>query len=290
MTQKISNTGTYWNSMTAIISLTIMLYILGAMGMIAIYTDRFISTAKENIPFYIELEDHAKESEVFAFQQKLALAPSTKTQSVRYISKETALNKLDKEAILSKENMLSLGENILPNMIVFCINESNFCEYKKIVAEIEQKNFVSQVFFANSPAQKLSKKVYHLTIILIVLVIFFIFVSVTLIKNTLKLLLITHQENIHIMQMIGATFDFMAQPYLKQSINNGLISGLLAVLLLWISRYLIVYNLGISSANTLGLVLVLSLGILLISVLVSWGTTQYSTKKYLNKAANKWLV
>jgi len=285
---KINQSGTFWNYISAIISMTIMLYLLGAWGALAITANQFINFSKENIAFYIELKDDANEATVFAFQKKLEAATYTKKKSVRYIPKEQALDELKDDAILTEEDVLLFGENLLPNMLRFTLNKDHFADYAQVVAEIENEDFVNQVFYTDAIAQNISTKVYRLELILIVLMIFFIFVVLTIIKNTLKLLLIANKSVIRTMQMVGATVEKMAKPYLRQSIYNGLLSSLAAIVALWGSRYLLEIDLGQLSLNINIWMAFLSGLIVLVGLLLSWGATRQSVYKHLKKPVDEW--
>jgi cell division protein FtsX len=114
-----------------------MLYLLGVWGLLAIYTNQFLNYSKENIPFYVELEDDAVESQVFAFQKELETSAFVRPKTVTYISKEDALDLFENDEIMTKEDVLLFGENLLPNMIRFYLNNTHFSDYEKIVKEMK---------------------------------------------------------------------------------------------------------------------------------------------------------
>lgn len=290
MTKKVSNTNNYWNFIAAIGSLAIMLYILGGAGIVAIYTGQFIDYSKENIPFYIEIKDNTNQTAIFSFQKKLEAAAYTKYQSVEYISKEKAIEQLQENENLTKEELLLFGENLLPDMIKFAIKTAYFEDYKKIIQEIKQEKFVHNISYATNPAQKLEKKAYHIEIILLLFVIFFIFVVVTLIQNALKLRLIQNKKSIGAMQKKDMTAYLIAKPYLKQAFKNGLLAGLLAIIALWLSHFSLKADWDSFGVNTTSFMIIFSLAIPLIGIIISWTTTKHTINKYLKKPANQWLI
>lgn len=266
-----------------------MLYLLGVWGILAIYTNQLIHYSKESIPFYVELKDDANEALVFAFQKKLEASDFVKKQTVAYISKDQALETLEGDAVLAKEDVLLFGENLLPNMIRFSLNEAHFSNYETIIADIQAMNFVEQVFYTEMPTQKLSTKVYRLEIILLVLLLFFIFVVVTLIKNTLKLILLANKGRIQTMQLVGATLEQMTQPYIRQSLKNGLFSALVAIACLWLTRMILESGLGTFAQYDLDFWTgILSATIVLVGTFSSWICTKHSVQKYLTKSVDEW--
>lgn len=275
------------NYTATIVSLTIMLYWLGVCGMVAIYAHQLFNYSKEQLAFYIELKDDANEAMVFAFQKKLEASSYTKPQTVTYISKEDGLEMMKDEEGLTKEEVMLFGENLLPNIIQFSIKEEYFSDYEGIITDIKSNNFVSDVFYEKAPAKNLATKVYRLEIILFVLMIFFIFVVVTLIKNTLKLVLVANKQITKTMQLVGATWERLSKPYLRQSLKNGWWSALIAVVCLWLTRFLFESGWGqldqIDFWTTL-----LSVIILITGLLLSWICTRHSVRKYLTKPVDEW--
>lgn len=277
------------NYIATIVSLIIMLYLLGVWGLLAIYTNQFLNYSKENIPFYIELKDNAGEAQVFAFQKELEASTFVKEKTVQYISKDEALDLFEDDEMMTKEDVLLFGENLLPNMIRFYLNDAHFLDYEQIVKEIQSNPFVEHVFYTEAPAENLSGKVYRLEIILLVLMLFFIFVVVTLMKNTLKLTFLANKDLIQTMQMVGATFEKMAAPYIRQSLKNGLLSGIIAVAFLWLTRILLESGLGTFEQYDLDFwTTILSVVVILIGLFLSWICTRHSVQKYLKKPVEAW--
>lgn len=287
---KISNPKTYVNYISAIISLTIMLYLLGISGLGAIYTNQLVNWSKENIPFYVELKDDANKALVFSFQKKLEVSTYAKPQTVEYLSKEQALELLgEDDEFLAKEDVMLFGENLLPNMIRFCIKNEKFGGYEEIVKEIEANEFVEHVFYTEDPAQNLARRVYRLEIILLVLMLFFIFVAITLIKNTLKLLLVANKDLLKTMQLVGSTREYMVKPYINQSLKNGLLSGIIAIGCIWVTRYLLQSELGALFKYNIDMwTIILSSIVLFTGVFLSWICTRHSINKYFKKPVEEW--
>lgn len=282
---------TFVNYIATVISLIIMLYLLGVWGLLAIYTNQFLNYSKENIPFYVELKDDAGESQVFAFQKELEASNFVREKTVEYISKEDALDLFESDDVMTKEDVLLFGENLLPNMIRFYLNDAHFSDYEKIVKEIQANNFVEQVFYTEAPAESLSGKVYRLEIILLVLMLFFIFVVVTLMKNTLKLTFLANKDLIRTMQMAGATLDKMGGPYIRQSLKNGFLSSIIAVAFLWLTRILLDNGLGTFGQYDLDFwTSILSVIVIVVGVFLSWFCTRQSVRKYMRSLVEEWPI
>lgn len=284
----ITNNQTFKNYFATIVSLVMLLYLLGISGIVTLGAGYELNQTKEAVAFFIELEDDANEGIVFAFQKKLEASSYVKKKTVQYITKEEGLTLLSEDEALDEEDVLLFGENLLPNIIKFSLKEAYFADYESIIQEIEQNDFVGRVFFEEAPTKNLAGKAYSIEIILLVLVIFFIFVVITLIKNTLKLLFLSNKESIRTMQMAGATIDYISKPYLQQAIKNGILSGLIAMIAVFATLYWW-SNSNILNNQTLAVVIYSCLFIIIITgVLLSWLSTKHSVKKYLTQPVENW--
>ncbi len=63
------------------------------------------------------------------------------------------------------------------------------------------------------------------------------FISFSLINNTVRLTIYARRFAIHTMKLVGASWGFIRLPFLRMAIGLGLLSALLAVLVLGIGMY-----------------------------------------------------
>lgn len=284
---KISNPQSFSNYLSTILSLFVMLYLLGVGGLIVVYTNQLMAYAKDNISFYIELKDDANEASVFTFQKKLETYPYASPKTVEYISKEKALEILTKDGS-TKEEMMPFGENMLPNMLQFKINPDYAGDYDQVVQEIKANDFVDEVFYTETPTDSIVSRVYLLKIILSLLMVFFIFVVIVLLQSKLKLLLSANRSAIQVMQIAGATQGYISKPYMIQSLKNGLLCGIMAVVALWGTRFLFEDGLDTQVLNMEIWVVLLSVMLILIGVLFPWLFTRFTVFRYLSKPLKEW--
>ncbi|MCP4442807.1 MAG: hypothetical protein GY810_28210 [Aureispira sp.] len=290
-TQNFHNPKTFFNYIYAIVSLTFMLYWLGILGSVLIYTSNLLTYFRENIPFYIELKDNAPEADVFKYQKKLEVSEFVKKGSVRYISKEEAVEELEGDDLLSKDDLMLFGENLLPNMIAFHMRGDFVTSNEEIIAEIRTMGFVEDVFHMEGATRNISTNLYRVGLIVLVLVIFFIFVAITLIKNTLKLMILSNKQLIQTMQLVGSNWEYMSKPYLQQSIRNALFSSGIAIVAILITIWIAQSQIdGLSHFASASSFVGLSVVLIIVSMLVSWGSTRHSINKYMRVPTNQWMI
>ncbi|MEO2100270.1 MAG: permease-like cell division protein FtsX, partial [Flavobacteriaceae bacterium] len=76
---------------SVVISITVVLFFLGILGLFLLNTKNVASHFKEQIVMTVYLKDSAKDIEITQLQKKIQLNPATK--KVRYTSKEEAAEK-----------------------------------------------------------------------------------------------------------------------------------------------------------------------------------------------------
>jgi cell division transport system permease protein len=291
MLQKEQHPTTIRNYFYAMMALTVLLYLLGVLGVIVVSSNSAITYVRENIPFYVELQDSANDAEVFRFQKQLESSEFVKRGSVHYISEEEAMQELiaDEELQLSEEDIMMFGENLLPNAITFNLKSEYLGKYDAFLKDIKSNEFVADVYHVEEIAKNSAISLERIGLVTILLVIFFIFVATTLIKNTLKLSILSNREYIRIMQISGATEDYLAQPYIKNSVRNALICGGIAILLLIFTILILQLqpNSDLSFGNWGSFSLVF-LAVLAIGMLTFWLSTKHSIRKYITKGIEEW--
>ncbi len=99
---------------TAIISISLVLFMLGILGLILLQAKRVSNYVKENIGFSVILKDQVKEVDIVKFQKSLDAASYVK--ATEYIDKERA----------AKELTADLGEDFV-----------DFLGYNPLLASIE---------------------------------------------------------------------------------------------------------------------------------------------------------
>lgn len=268
----------------ALLSMTLLLYLLGLFATLSIYFGGVLRELKESLQFSIELRDDATEAEVFRFQKQLEGSDFVKKGSVRYISKEEAGEQLKKEL---GDDVFAFGVNPLFNTLRFqmraeYLDKETGNNFEQIVADIREKGFVADVFYMEIVAENVAGNLQNLGWLLLLLALIFALVVFALLDNTIKLLLYSNRFIIKNMELVGATRAFIAKPYLQQGLRNGLISSGIAVLLLLLTIFFLqqqvaaLAGLGHPFGFTLLFLAVLGLGIAL-----SWWSTRRAVYKYL---------
>jgi len=266
--------------LTTTISIAMVLFLIGLLGVVLLNAERLAKYVRENIGVTLVLKDDIQESEIAELQKLLKATAFVK--SVEYIDKETAAEKLKNE--LGEDFTGFLGYNPL----LSSIDVKLFAEYanpeklnmlEKKFMEFSQ---VKEVLFQRDIVSIINDNVKKIGFILVFFSGLLLLIFSALISNTIRISIYSERFIINTMLLVGATDSFIRAPFVKRSIKYGIIGAVAANLLLFI--LMISYSAeltGIIDLNDFKIFGIVFLGDLLIGVLISWGSTYFAVNKFI---------
>jgi len=266
---------------SVVISISLVLFLLGLLGLLVLNSKRVGDYFKEQIPVVVFLKDTAKEVEITQLKQSLALANYTK--SADYVSKEQAAE--EHSAVIGEDFMEYLGDNPLQNSIdVRMIAEYVTPEkIEEIVSEIKNKDFVDDVVYDKPLIQQLTDNVKKISFWVLIVAALFLFIAVLLINSSIRLSVYAKRFTIKTMQMVGATKRFIRRPFVWNSVKLGVIGAVLAMA----GMAVVLYYLNRSFPELQLFHDKILLGILFAFILfmgffITWISTYFATQRFLN--------
>ncbi len=215
---------------TLCISTTMVLVLLGLV-VLSVQTARNLSTyVKENMAVNLVLGDTVTVEEGTALLEEVKRLPYAK--SVKYISQDEALRVMTAE--MGADPVKFAGVNPFQAEIEIQIKAeyANSDSLQRVTAQLEQDARVIEVAYLKNQIDAVNRNVNRFNLILLVLSVLLIFVSYTLISNSVRLGVYARRFTIHTMKLVGARWSFIRRPFLSRSIVIGLLSSLLACLAL----------------------------------------------------------
>ena len=274
------------SSVSIIVSLSLVLFMLGVLGLLLINSQKISNYVKENIGFTIMLNDDINDVERISLEKELISANFVK--NTRFVSKSEAAQKLQKE--LGEDFISFLGYNPLLNSIEITLNAKyTSVDSLNLIAENLSKNTkIYEIFYQKDLIKKLNENVNKLSLFLIVFCLLLFFISFTLINNTIRLSIYSKRFLIRTMRLVGATNYFIQKPFLEKSIYEGVYSSIFAVFLLMGSINLVQKEiasiLNINDIKNIGIVFIL---IFTFGLLISFFSTYFAVKKHIYQKQNK---
>ncbi|MFT5750852.1 MAG: cell division transport system permease protein [Flavobacteriales bacterium] len=212
---------------SVVVSIALVLFLLGLLGMLVLNTNKVADYFKENVPVGIYFKDTAKDVEMKQLEKSLALADYTK--SIKFVSKEEAAEQ--HSADLGENFVETVGENPLMNSIDLNL-KADFVSAEKveeIAAEISAKNFVEEVTYSKPLITLLNDNIKKISLWVLVISMVFTFIAVLLINSSIRLSVYAKRFTIKTMQMVGATKRFIRRPFILKSMKLGMIGALIAM-------------------------------------------------------------
>ena len=271
------------SSASVVISLSLVLFIVGLLGLILINAQRLTDYVKENIGFTIMLKDGITEIQTSTFQKKLEVENFTK--SVNFISKEQATQELKTD--LGEDFVEFLGYSPLLSSIDVKLNAdyANTDSLQQITAELMVDPVVFEAYYQKDLVDKLNSNVKQLSFFLLVFCILLFFIAFVLINNTIRLSVYSKRFLIRTMRLVGATDSFIQKPFLMKGLYQGFYSSIFAVFMLIGALQLVQEDaLNIDDLKILGIVFIL---IFLSGLILSLFSTFFAVKKYLQLNENE---
>lgn len=265
---------------TTIVSITLVLFMLGLLGLIILHSKKLSDYVKENIGFSIIMKEDVKEAGIIRLQKTLDAWESVK--STEYITKEQAAGEF-KEA-LGEDFISFLGYNpLLPTIEVrFRAGYANNDSLQVIKEKILSDNNVKEVFYQESLVDAVNKNVRKIGVAILAFSGLLLIIALALINNTIRLSVYSRRLLIRSMQLVGATRKFISRPFIRRGILHGLISALIANLLLigviFLARKELPELINLYEAD---LYVSLFVIVILLGIVITWLSNYLAVRKYI---------
>jgi len=271
---------------TSIISISLVLLLLGMVGLLLINGRNIRKQVMESIGFNVILKENVKEADIYQLQK--ILDSREFILSTEYITKEEAA--LETEQMLGEDFIRFLGYNPLPPSIRVRLHQrwANPDSVMIIEQDLMQYDSIEEVYYKKSLLYTVNENIRQITLIILGFSILLTLISVTLINNTIRLSIYSKRFIINTMQLVGATRSFIRKPFLFTSAVSGFTGSLVALAILFGLIYLIQEEFeGVISLKDYDMLSILALGVILTGIVLNWVSTFFAVNKYLNIKTDK---
>ncbi len=268
------------SSITVVVSLALVLFMLGLLGLVVLNASKLSNHIKENIGFQVILKDTATSAQIDALQQEISASVFAK--SVNHITKEQAAEKL--KADLGEDFVSFLGYNPLLSSLDVKLNAdyANADTLVGIEKNLLQKSYVKEVVYHKDMIKQVNENAKVISLYILIFSGLLMIVAIALISNTIRLSIYSQRFLIRTMYLVGATRVFISKPFVFKGIKQGIISGILAGALL--AGFLVVstnYIPDLLQLQDENMLAILFGGIVLLGILISGISAMFSVMRYL---------
>lgn len=266
---------------SVILSIFLVLFLLGSLGMFVINYEKISNNFKENIPMSIYFNEETTEEQVAAYQTELGQELFIK--DLTFVHKDSAAN--THQQTIGEDFVKFLGFNPLQHSFDLHFN-GEYVEQdsiKNIEIAIKENPLVDEVVYDSQLVDLVNKNIKTISFWVLIISGFFAVIAMLLINSSLRLSIYSKRFIIKTMQMVGATKSFIRKPFIWNSVKLGMIGSALAIIgILALTSY------TDSKLPTLGLmsdgksIFLVCGAVFIIGIVITYISTYFATQRFLN--------
>ncbi|MEF9480668.1 cell division protein FtsX [Chryseobacterium sp. RRHN12] len=274
------------SNITVVISIALVLFLLGLMGLILINAQKYSDYIKEQLVVnaYFDENYDAKDSVKIAkleeetFKKVQLLAPVKKAT---YISRDMAAKEAKKSMGIDSDALFE--ENIFPSSIEVAL-KPEFVDPAKIDEAIKEIKSVPGIIDVKNDSTLMVDVYNNLSRILKWILgfsILFLILAVVLINNSIRLKIFSKRFIIKTMQLVGAKRRFILKPFIVEAVILGAIGSVIGLLALGGVWYYFTSQIGsafVQDNNQYFWLVILVLGV---GIFISVLSTIFATWRFL---------
>ncbi len=266
---------------SVILSIFLVLFLLGILGLFIINSKKLSDDFKEEIAMTVFFKTEAKDTTFAAFEQQLKQSDFART--FVYVTKEQAAK--EHTDVIGEDFITFLGANPLQDSFDiylkadYVVNDS----IAKIEKELRKNEMVEDIVYDKQLVNLVNDNIQKITMWILIASGFLALVAVLLINSSMRLSIHSNRFIIKTMQMVGATKSFIRSPFIWRSIRLGIIGAVLAILALLAVLYYVDTNYpGLEIIQDKPMIGAVLLAVLLVGILITWISTFIATQRFLN--------
>mgnify|MGYP003302051457 FL=1 len=267
------------------ISTTLVLLLLGIMGILFIGAQSISKSVRENILVTVVFNNDVEESDILKF--KKSIDSDNRILKSIYISKEQALAE---ETLALKANPMELlGYNPYEASVEITMKPefSNSAELEKLKSMLTAKKGVKEILYQKDLVDTINSNIQRAGILLLALLVMLTLISWSLIGNLVRLSIYSKRFLLHTMKLVGATWNFISRPFIIKNMWIGFSSGIIANILLAAGLYFLQQNEpAIASMLPAEGLIVVATGITLFGMIICMLCAFLSVRRFLRMRKN----
>lgn len=265
---------------TALISITLVLFMVGLLGLVVLHAQKLSEYVRENIGFSIIMKENVREAGIVQLQKTLDATDFVK--STEYITPEQAAEELQEE--LGEDFIGFLGYNpLLPSIeLKLKAAYTNIDSLAMIESKILANPDVKEVYYQKDLVHLINKNIRRIGLVILGFSTLLLIIAVALINNTIRLSVYSKRFIIRTQQLVGATGSFIRRPFLWSGVLQGIFAAFIAIIflgvLLYLSRQEVPELVNLQDLTLIGTLFAL---VVLTGIVLTYLSTWFAVKKYL---------
>ncbi|MDL1913080.1 MAG: FtsX-like permease family protein [Bergeyella sp.] len=275
------------SNITVVVSIALVLFLLGLMGLILINAQRYSDYVKEQLVVSVFFDENYSTKDAGKLSRLEQSALNTIqgfpfVKNARYISRDKAAEEARKSMGIESDALFD--KNIFPSSVEVSLR-SNYVSPEKIEEIIKQlasvsgvrevKNNSKVMFEIYDSLDRILKWILGFSVLFLVL-------AIVLINNSIRLKIFSKRFIIKTMQLVGAKRRFILKPFIGEAVLLGFLGSLLALLALFGLWYYFMKEIGQDIYQEDIRYILLVLLVFLVGIFITVFSTVIATWRFLS--------
>lgn len=237
-------------SLSSVLVMTVTLFIITSIILMGGFFNYSLKQVKNKVDVNVYFVNSASENDVLSLKKSLEVLPEV--SSVEYISRDQALENFKerhKGDDLILQSLDELSDNPLPATLNIKAKEpSQYAGIAKFLSDMDNDvltkgttKIIDKVNYTQNKIviDRLSSIISSVNMIGIWFAIIFIFISIVVTFNTIKLTIFMAKDEISVMRLVGASSNYVKGPFMVSGLLCGAISSVVILILFTIITFIV---------------------------------------------------
>ena len=208
-----------------------MVLVLLGIVVLSVQTARNLQRSlRENIEVSVILADTVDVADCKALGRQIG--QKAYAHEVVYSSRDDALRQAKEELGIDPSEFVGSNPFQAELTVRITAKYANSDSLERIVTTLLKNKKVVDVVYTKDEVEGMNQILEPVSIALLILAVLLLFICYTLISNSVQLSIYSRRFLIHTMKLVGASWGFIRRPFLRQSVAVGIVSAVLACVLL----------------------------------------------------------
>ena len=215
---------------SATVSVTMVLLLLGLVALTALSASHITRQIKENLGFDIIFAEDVPVSKIDSLGAKLKTMNFVK--EVNLFSADDAMKQWKEETGEDVMDVLGVNPFASEYEVKVVAEYASADSIKAVASRFSKLDIVEDVNIRADMVDSVNKTMNTLILALSIIAVVLFLISFVLINNTIRLSVYARRFTIHTMKLVGATAGFIRKPFVRSNVVSGFIAGIIADILL----------------------------------------------------------
>lgn len=224
----------FWTHFLTSGTMAMTLFVFGGFLLLQENLTRLFSGWSNQLQIFAYLEEGVKGSELQSIRKRLQSYPEV--ESIRYVSKKEAWENFRRDLGAQSSVLEGLEEGLLPSSLEITVKKPyrERSRVAELANRLKGEKGVGAVEYPEEWIEKLSMLLLAVQWAKWIFGGFLFMASLLIVGSTVKLAIMARQQEIEIMQLVGASQGMIKAPFVIEGMIQGMVGASFSILFLWL--------------------------------------------------------